>query len=157
MRKEDYIYVRNVAFDHLIRTGEKLGTSGQKTRIVKSIRRELLSASIVDINSYPKYLETKPAKEFALYRIFTGKSVDNILEPINENRNTQNKITQEIILKNLENRIKQGLNDKKYYPVITGDIAAYRILTAKEIKIIPSKGIFSPEATVKAKSPRGII
>lgn len=134
---------RHVAAYHIIRTGEKLGTAGQKRAIANFLRKELRStanAGLVITRSGDTL-----GKLAALYRIFTGKPIEKLLEPLRENKHVQNKITKEIILNNLEVRINQGIKSKQYYSILD-EIASYRILTAKKIDIIPGKGLVFPEA-----------
>lgn len=133
------------AIDYLIISGEKLGTAKQRTWITKSIKRDFNSIGSKKLSNHLNHGKTSLGELAANYRIFTEKPLDKLIESLNENQNLQNKITQESILNNLEDRIKEGLNKKEYYPIILEDIAAYRILTAKEIKIIPGKGIVFPK------------
>lgn len=129
---------RRVAVEHLIRTGEKLGTPQQKNIIIKFLRTEIYSAA-KDGTTHTSSGDVlgEVGELAALYRVFTGKPFEQILESIKDN-----KITKEIILKGLEDKIKKFIN-LEYY-VVDG-IVMYRILTAKKIDIIPGEGIVFPE------------
>lgn len=146
--------IPEIAF-YVSRTGEKFGSPKQQKARADFIEKEFQSIS--QINLHFVQPGTYRGELAAYYRVLTGKPIEHLLELANKNKKAKNEITKEGILKDLEGTITRSfLSTKDYFYFPLNEIAAYRILTAKEIKIIPGKGIIFPEASGKIKPPQGI-
>lgn len=142
---------------HLIRTGEKLGTTEEQKTIVEFLENEFQRASIAGLGiSDSGYVQL--GQYAAIYRIFTGKSLEHLLKTAIDPKKAKNDITEKLIIDKLVKEINDHLKTpptSMVYLVSLGRaeqmIADFRILTAKKIDIIPGKGIVFPEEEEKPK------
>lgn len=134
---------------HIVRTGENPLVEAKQKNQIKQFIEEKFELAFVQNRRINEFQTLELAKNAAFWRIFTGESPGDLMAQTEKSLTAKrhplrNKITEKTICESLEKEIIANLNER--HPSLAFDkIAAYAILKAKKISIVPDEGVIFPK------------